>query len=70
MNRVYNFSAGPSMLPVPVLQKAQADLLDSSAAGDAFSASQGRQPGPDDDQGGDDGSGHPDTDGAPGGGLP
>jgi len=27
MNRVYNFSAGPSMLPVPVLQKAQADLL-------------------------------------------
>ena len=25
MNRVYNFSAGPSMLPVPVLQKAQAD---------------------------------------------
>lgn len=21
MNRVYNFSAGPSMLPVPVLQK-------------------------------------------------
>ena len=47
---------------------AQADLLDSSAAGDAFSASQGRQPGPDDDQGGDDGSGHPDTDGAPGAG--
>ncbi len=46
----------------------QADLLDSSAAGDAFSASQGRQPGPDDDQGGDDGSGHPDTDGAPGAG--
>ena len=27
MNRVYNFSAGPSMLPLPVLQKAQAELL-------------------------------------------
>ena len=25
MNRVYNFSAGPSMLPVPVLEKAAAD---------------------------------------------
>ena len=27
MNRVYNFSAGPSMLPLPVLQKAQAELI-------------------------------------------
>ncbi len=27
MNRVFNFSAGPSMLPVPVLQKAAADLV-------------------------------------------
>ena len=27
MNRVYNFSAGPSMLPLPVLEKAAADML-------------------------------------------
>ena len=27
MNRVYNFSAGPSMLPLPVLESAQKDLL-------------------------------------------
>ncbi len=27
MNRVYNFSAGPSMLPLSVLEKAQAELL-------------------------------------------
>ncbi len=27
MNRVYNFSAGPSMLPLTVLEKAQRDLL-------------------------------------------
>ena len=27
MNRVYNFSAGPSMLPLPVLESAQADLI-------------------------------------------
>lgn len=27
MNRVYNFSAGPSMLPVPVLEKAASELL-------------------------------------------
>ena len=33
MNRVYNFSAGPSMLPVLVLQKAQADLLDYHGSG-------------------------------------
>ena len=33
MNRVYNFSAGPSMLPVPVLQKAQAELLDYHGSG-------------------------------------
>ena len=33
MNRVYNFSAGPSMLPVSVLQKAQADLLDYHGSG-------------------------------------
>ncbi len=27
MNRVYNFSAGPSMLPMPVLESAQKDLI-------------------------------------------
>ena len=27
MNRVYNFSAGPSMLPLPVLEKAAAEML-------------------------------------------
>ena len=27
MNRIYNFSAGPSMLPLPVLEKAAADLV-------------------------------------------
>lgn len=27
MNRVYNFSAGPSMLPLPVLEKAQKEML-------------------------------------------
>ena len=33
MNRVYNFSAGPSMLPMPVLEAAQADLLDYKGSG-------------------------------------
>ena len=33
MARVYNFSAGPSMLPEPVLQKAQAELLDYQGSG-------------------------------------
>ena len=27
MNRVYNFSAGPSVLPVEVLKKAQEEML-------------------------------------------
>ena len=27
MNRVYNFSAGPSMLPMPVLEKAASELV-------------------------------------------
>ena len=26
MSRVYNFSAGPSMLPVPVLERAAAEM--------------------------------------------
>ena len=33
MARIYNFSAGPSMLPVPVLEKAQAELLDYHGSG-------------------------------------
>ena len=33
MARVYNFSAGPSMLPLEALQKAQADLLDYEGCG-------------------------------------
>lgn len=33
MNRVYNFSAGPSMLPLPVLEKAQTDLLSYRGSG-------------------------------------
>ena len=31
--RVYNFSAGPSMLPVPVLEKAQKEMLDYEGTG-------------------------------------
>lgn len=33
MNRVYNFSAGPSMLPVPVLEKAAGEMLDYEGSG-------------------------------------
>ena len=33
MKRVYNFSAGPSMLPLPVLEQAQAELLCHGASG-------------------------------------
>ena len=33
MNRVYNFSAGPSALPLPVLEKAQKDLVCFGDAG-------------------------------------
>ena len=33
MQRVYNFSAGPSMLPVPVLEKAAAQMLDYEGTG-------------------------------------
>lgn len=33
MSRVYNFSAGPSMLPLEVLEKAQAELLDYKGSG-------------------------------------
>lgn len=33
MNRVYNFSAGPSMLPEPVLAKAASEMLDYEGSG-------------------------------------
>ncbi|NLI60663.1 MAG: 3-phosphoserine/phosphohydroxythreonine transaminase [Clostridiales bacterium] len=33
MKRVYNFSPGPSMLPLPVLEKAQKELLDYQGTG-------------------------------------
>ena len=33
MARVYNFAAGPSMLPVPVLEKAAAEILDYKGSG-------------------------------------
>lgn len=33
MERVYNFSAGPSMLPLPVLEKAQKELLNYGGTG-------------------------------------
>ena len=33
MSRVYNFSAGPSMLPVPVLERAASEMLDYNGSG-------------------------------------
>lgn len=33
MGRIYNFSAGPSMLPVPVLEQAAAEMLDYQGSG-------------------------------------
>ena len=33
MKRLFNFSAGPSMLPLPVLEKAQADLISYQGCG-------------------------------------
>ena len=33
MSRVFNFSAGPSMLPVEVLKKAQEEMLDMGGSG-------------------------------------
>ena len=32
-NRVYNFSAGPAMLPTPVMQKVQEEFLDYQELG-------------------------------------
>ena len=33
MSRVYNFSAGPSMLPLPVLEEAAAEMTDYRGTG-------------------------------------
>ena len=33
MERVYNFSAGPSMLPLEVLEQAQKDMLNYNGSG-------------------------------------
>ena len=33
MSRVYNFSAGPAVLPEEVLKEAQADMLDYKGCG-------------------------------------
>ena len=33
MSRVYNFSAGPSMLPEEVLKKAQTEMLEYGTSG-------------------------------------
>ena len=33
MSRVYNFSAGPSMLPVEVLEKAQREMVEYPGSG-------------------------------------
>ena len=33
MGRIFNFGAGPSMLPLPVLEQAQAELLDYKGSG-------------------------------------
>ena len=33
MSRVFNFSAGPAMLPQAVLEKAQAEMLDWNSTG-------------------------------------
>ena len=33
MNRVYNFSSGPAQLPLDVLVKAQAELVDFNSTG-------------------------------------
>ena len=35
MSRVYNFSAGPGMLPVEVLEEAAAEMLDYKGTGES-----------------------------------
>ena len=33
MGRIFNFGAGPSMMPLPVLEQAQRELLDYKGSG-------------------------------------
>lgn len=44
MNRVYNFSAGPSMLPVEVLKKAKEEMLDYNGSGQSVMEMSHRSP--------------------------
>jgi phosphoserine aminotransferase len=44
MGRVYNFSAGPSMLPEPVLRKAAAEMLDYQGSGQSVMEMSHRSP--------------------------
>jgi phosphoserine aminotransferase len=44
MARVYNFSAGPSMLPEPVLKKAAAEMLDYNGTGESVMEMSHRSP--------------------------
>lgn len=44
MSRVYNFSAGPSMLPEPVLQKAAAEMMDYQGSGQSVMEMSHRSP--------------------------
>ena len=44
MARVYNFSAGPSMLPEPVLKKAAAELLEYGTSGQSVMEMSHRSP--------------------------
>lgn len=43
--RVFNFSAGPAILPVEVLEQAQADLLNWRGSGEGALGGRGRQRG-------------------------
>lgn len=44
MSRVYNFSAGPSMLPLEVLKKAQEEMLDMGGSGQSVMEMSHRSP--------------------------
>ena len=44
MERIFNFSAGPSMLPVPVLEEAAADLLNYKGCGQSVMEMSHRSP--------------------------
>ncbi|MBQ7501017.1 MAG: 3-phosphoserine/phosphohydroxythreonine transaminase [Clostridia bacterium] len=44
MNRVYNFSAGPSMLPMPVLEAAARDMFDYNGSGQSVMEMSHRSP--------------------------